>query len=200
MVDVGVVLAQLVGNFENARPALALRVKTASGDRTMKSIRNAMRFLVMAAMAGVLFTPRAEATSISVSPHFQNVNVGDPVTVDILVSDYSPSVVGGASFSSRYDSTLLTSTSFLLDPDLKMSNALNPILDFGSGFIGAGGTSPFEAFFVAGVDTATLATLQDGDPFRLATRDLPGDEPGLQQSGPLVRAGVRDISFRRTGK
>jgi PEP-CTERM motif len=90
------------------------------------------------------------------------------VQADIIVSGLTDAV-GGASFFVSFDSSILQGTSFTLDPDNKMGFALNPLLnDFGSGF-GGGGSSPFEAFFLAdaSLDSTALAGLQ-GAGFRLA--------------------------------
>ena len=136
----------------------------------MKSIRNVMGLLVAAAVAVVLAAPRVEATPvISVSPALQGAFVGDTVSADIIVSGLTTDAVGGVSFLLSFDSTILKGTGFTLDPDNKMGFALNPALnDFGSGF-SAGGTSPFEAFFLADVslDNTALLALQ-GTGFRLA--------------------------------
>lgn len=136
----------------------------------MKSIRNLMGFVVAAVVAGVLAAPRAEATPvISVVPALQGAFVGDTVSADILVSGLTTDAVGGVSFLLSFDSSILKGTSFTLDPDAKMGFALNPGLnDFGSGF-SAGGTSPFEAFFLAdaSLDNTALLSLQ-GAGFRLA--------------------------------
>ncbi len=135
----------------------------------MKSIRSAMRFLVLAGIAGAFFASRVEATPIiSVSPSTQNATVGDSVAVDILVSGIDPgTAVGGVSFDLSFNSAILQGVSFSLDPDFKMSDALDPILDLSGGFTG-GSNSPLDVFFTAGLDPAVLPGLQ-GTGFRVAT-------------------------------
>jgi len=140
----------------------------------------ATRFLVLGA-AALFLAARAEATPIvSVQPHFQTANVGDTVSVDIDVSGLTTNAVGGVSFLLSYDNSILKGSSFTLDPDAKMGFALNPAAnDFGSGF-GAGGSSPFEAFFLAdaSLNNAALLGLQ-GTGFRLATVNFSAIGTGL---------------------
>jgi len=152
----------------------------------MKSIRKVARFLALAVVAGAMIAARAEATPIiSVSPASQTVTQGDNVSVDIIVSGLTTDAVGGVSFLLSYDASILKGTTFVLDPDAKMGFALDPVdNDFGSGF-GAGGSSPFEAFFLADVslDNTALLGLQ-GTGFRLATVNFSAVLPG--QTGLIL--------------
>jgi hypothetical protein len=144
----------------------------------MKSIRK-MAGLALVGIVALMFAPRAEATSIVVTPHSQTVIAGSPFVVDIDVTGVaaiSPLLVGGASFNLAFDDTILTGQSFTLDPDGVMSNLANPIIDGGSGF-GPGGASAFSAFFIASYDALSLPA--QPDTFRLATLTFLGKTPGF---------------------
>ena len=141
----------------------------------MKSIRNVTRFLALAAIAGLLFAPRAGATTISITPPAVTVGQGTNFSVDVIVSGLTTTGVGGASFLVTFDDSLIKGTGFTLDPGGKMGAGL---VDFGSGFTGAG-SSPFEAFFIADatLNNAALLALQ-GTGFTLATLNFSAVLPG----------------------
>jgi len=151
------------------------------------SIRKAIRVLAVGVLAAVLLVGRAEAASISLVPNSQNVALGANFSVDVMVSGLAANQsVGGASFLLGFDSSILQGTGFTLDPDAKMGFALDPVSnDFGSSF-GAGGTSPFEGFFLADVslNDAALQALQ-GSGFRLATLNFTAIASGFS---PLTLA------------
>jgi PEP-CTERM motif-containing protein len=133
----------------------------------MKTIRNVTRLVGLAVVAALMFVPRAGATTISITPPAVSTTQGSSFSVDVIVSGLTTTAVGGASFLVSFDDSLIKGTTFTLDPDSKMGGA--SILDFGSGFTGAG-NSPFEAFFIADatLDNTALLALQ-GSGFRLAT-------------------------------
>jgi len=134
------------------------------------SIRKVTRILALGVLAAVLLAGRAQAATITLLPQDQNAVLGGNVAVDIMVSGLLNQSVGATSFLLSYDSSVLQGTGFTLDPDAKMGFALDPVAnDFGSGF-GAGGVSPFVAFFLADItmDDTALQALQ-GTGFRLAT-------------------------------
>lgn len=152
-----------------------LDASAASGDRTMKSIRKVTRFLVLAAIAGLLVAPRASATTISITPPAVTVSQGTNFSVDVIVSGLTANAVGGASFLVTFDDSLIKGTGFTLDPGGKMGAGL---VDFGSGFTG-GNNSPFEGFFIAdaSLNNAALLALQ-GTGFTLATLNFTAILPG----------------------
>jgi len=146
----------------------------------MKTIRNATRFLVLAA-AAVLLAARAEATPIiSVVPHFQSVLVGDTVSVDIDVSGLTQPT-GAVSFLLNYDNSILHGATFTPDPDGVMGVALNPLFNNASlGFTGAAPNTHLDAFFAADLsfNPAALA-LREGAGFRLANVTFSATNTGL---------------------
>ena len=134
------------------------------------SIRKVTRIMVLAVLAAVVLVGRAQASTITLVPQNQDVTLGSNFAVDIMINGLVNQSVGGASLTLSYDPSVLAGTGFTLDPDAKMGFALDPgSNDFGSGF-GAGGTSPFTAFFLAdaSLDDTALQGLQ-GASFRLAT-------------------------------
>jgi len=156
----------------------------------MKTIRNVTRLVGLAVVAALMLVPRAGATTISITPPAVSVQQGNGFSVDVIVSGLTTQGVGGASFLVSFDDSLIKGTTFTLDPDSKMGGAA--IVDFGSGFTGAG-NSPFEAFFIAdaSLNNAGLLALQ-GTGFRLATLNFNAvavGQTGLNLSfEPLVGA------------
>ncbi len=145
----------------------------------MKSIWKVSRLMAAEGVAALMFAPRAEATSIVVTPHFQTAVQGSTtVTVDIDVTGVSaiqPALfIGGASFDFDFDSTILQGTNAVLDPDGQIAQGMGII---GSGSFGAAGTSPFEAFFISAQDPALFTTQPDS--FRLAELTFTALAPGL---------------------
>jgi hypothetical protein len=86
------------------------------------SIRNVTRVFALGLLAGVVLAGEAYATPIvSISPVSQTVNVGDPVSVDVLVSGLGAAeAVGGFSFILSFNSAILSGSTFTVDPDSKM--------------------------------------------------------------------------------
>lgn len=147
----------------------------------MSILRNLKRVLVLGVLAGAFFAARVDAASITLNPQNSNINVGDPLSVDINVSLGATEAVGGVSLLLSFDQTIITGVSFTRDPDAKMGFALDPVSnDFGSGFNGAGG-SPLTLYFLADIslpDFASLNALQ-GSGFRLATVNFSGIANGF---------------------
>ena len=139
----------------------------------MKSITGTLGKLAVIAAASMACLSAAHADPIfTVTPSLLNVatSTANVLTVDIIVSGLT-SAVGGYSFDLNYDGGLLAFSSYLVDPDTKMGNAANPILDFSTGAgVNKVGMDILSGFFLPG-DEATLAALQ-GAGFRLGTVTL----------------------------
>jgi hypothetical protein len=71
------------------------------------------RWMTWVAVAGLAtaFAPAAAALSLAVHPLATRVAAGDPVTVEIVVSDLGSDVVGGYSLTLNHDPSLLSPVS-----------------------------------------------------------------------------------------
>ena len=151
----------------------------------MKRINRTLRLLAVTAVAlGTLLpTAPAQAITVSVSPATQTINVGDPASIDIVVSGLTQpaDAVGGFSLKLGFNNALLSGVSYLNDPGGKMGAVP---LDLSTGF--AGGL--LDLFFVADASEtqATLAASQ-GASFTLARVSFTGLAPGLS---PLTLSNV----------
>ena len=102
----------------------------------MTSISRVLRVFAVTLVIGTGLVARAEAIPVvSVEPSSQTANVGDMVSVDILISGLSVPV-GGFSFLLDFVDTILSGVSFTLDPD----NTFTGLADFSPGFTGGTGT------------------------------------------------------------
>ena len=147
----------------------------------MKSIHRTLRRLALAALATTAFLSQAEAAPVvSISPASQNIGVGSPGSIDIIVSGLTDPT-GGFSLTLGFNNTFLSSVSFLNDPGGKMGAAP---LDLSGGF--AGGS--LDLFFVAdaSISLADLTT-SEGASFTLATVNFMGLADGLS---PLTLSNV----------
>lgn len=140
----------------------------------MKRFNRTLRLLAVtaAALGTLLSTAPAQAIAVYVSPATQNINVGDPASIDIFVSGLTDPV-GGFSLVLSFNDAFLTGGGSTNDPDGKMG-ALP--LDMSGGFSGGS----LDLFFVADANEteASLAALQGGS-FRLATVSFTGLAAGL---------------------
>jgi len=142
----------------------------------MKTISRTLRMLAATALsATVLLSQAVAAPIVSIQPTDQTIQVGDPASIDIIVSglDGLTGPVGGFAFDLVFNGVVLTGVAYTNDPDGKMGAAP---LDLSGGF--AGGT--LNIFFVADVNEteASLAASQ-GAGFRLATVEFMGAVNGL---------------------
>ena len=145
----------------------------------MKTISRTLRMLAATALSATVLLSQAVASPIvSIVPSDQTINVGDPATIDIIVSglDGVTGPVGGFSFNLVFNGVVLTGVSYTNDPDTKMG-ALP--LDLSNGFTGGAG-SPLDIFFAADASEteATLAASQ-GASFRLTNVEFAGAANGL---------------------
>ena len=147
------------------------------GDPVVKSIQRTIRMLAAAvALTAGTFLPQAHAAPIvvSVTPVTQTIGVGDPATVDIVVSGLTQpgEAIGGFSLDLGFNGAFLSGVSFLNDPGVKMGTGV----DFLSGFNG----SSLSLFFVADplATQASLAASQ-GAGFTLARVSFMGLASGL---------------------
>lgn len=145
----------------------------------MKRINRTLRLLAVAAasLGTLLSTAPAQAITVSISPATQNVAVGDPASIDIVVSGLTQpgDAVGGFYLLLAFNDTFLSGVDFDLDPDGRMG-AFDGANDFSLGFVG--GT--LDLFYVANAseDQTSLAALQ-GASFTLARVFFLGLAPGL---------------------
>lgn len=129
-------------------------------------MKTAKPVLLLGFLLGALVSTTANAALIGIDPVFQSANIGDTVSVDIVVSDLAADEsVGGVSLFLSFDDSILRGEDFTLDPLNVMGNED----DFFSGFAGGDG-SPLELIFLADflLDHAALQALQ-GDSFVAAT-------------------------------
>lgn len=157
----------------------------------MKRINRTLRLLAVAAasLGTLLSTAPAQAITVSISPATQNVAVGDPASIDIVVSGLTQpgDAVGGFYLLLAFNDTFLSGVDFDLDPDGRMG-AFDGANDFSLGFVG--GT--LDLFYVANAseDQTSLAASQ-GASFTLARVSFLGLAPGLS---PLL-LGAAELSM-----
>jgi hypothetical protein len=152
----------------------------------MTSVNKLFRILTVALALTGAFAAQTEAAIISVSPVSQGGNIGDTITADIIVSGLAADEsVGGVSFLLSFNGSVLSGTTFAVDPDDRMGAEL----DLSFGFTGGAG-SPLDVFFLAdaGLDHDDLKALQ-GPGFRVATISFQAIANGfsglvLSASGP----------------
>ena len=155
----------------------------------MKSIHRTLQRLALAALTATAFLSQAEAAPVvSINPSTQNIGVGAPGAVDIVVSGLTDPT-GGFSLTLAFNSSFLTGVSFLNDPGVKMG-ALP--LDLSGGFSGGS----LDLFFAADA-SATFASLTaaEGSSFTLATINFSGASAGLS---PLMLSNVVLSNFDGT--
>ena len=141
----------------------------------MKTISRTLRMLAATALSATVLLSQAVASPIvSIVPNDQTIAVGDPASIDIIVSGLTDPV-GGYSILLTFNGAFISGTSYTYDPDGKMGTPV----DFSFGFTGAGG-SPLDIFLFpdAGQTEASLSALQ-GASFRLATVSFLGVANGL---------------------
>jgi len=160
----------------------------------MKRNLRALGALASIAVAATTFLSQAQAApmlSISLTPA-TDVAFGGPIQVDIFVGGLTGLVggtVGGYSFNLNYDSSRMSFSTFLQDPDTKMGNGGNIAFLFGTGngagLVNFGVLAGFAGIVPdPGNDEAALAGLQ-GTGFRL----------GRANFTALGNAGFADFSL-----
>jgi len=145
----------------------------------MKTISRTLRMLAATALSATMLLSQAVASPIvSIDPSDQTINVGDPASINIIVSglDGLTGPVGGFQFKLVFNGVVLTGVTYTNDPGGKMGAVP---LDLSDGFAGGTG-SPLDIFFVADASEteATLAASQGGA-FILATVNFTGAANGL---------------------
>src|ERR671912_2662795 len=122
----------------------------------MTMIRLGKRVCALAVLAAVCFAVSAEAATITISPASQNKNVGDGVSIDILLSGLAADEqVGGVSLTLSFNDSILNGVGYTNDPDAKMGFAAceaeaaldpaEPMCELSFGFDGGAG-SPLDIF------------------------------------------------------
>lgn len=155
----------------------------------MKSIHRTLQRLALAAFAATAFFSQAEAAPIvSISPASQNIGVGAPGSIDIIVSGLTVPT-GGFSLTLGFNNSFLSSVGFLNDPGVKMG-ALP--LDLSGGFSGGS----LDLFFAADASSTLLGlTASEGSSFTLAHVSFLGLANGLS---PLTLSNVVLSNFDGT--
>ncbi len=140
----------------------------------MKRFNLPLRLLAVTTVAmGALFSVApAKAITVSIAPSSQTIGVGDPATVDIVVSGLTQAV-GGFELDLGFNDSILATGSYLNDPNVTMG-ALP--LDLSLGW----GVGTLNLFFVADLleTEASLAAAQ-GTSFILARVSFTGASLGL---------------------
>jgi len=149
----------------------------------MNSIRRTVRMWAIATAAATAFLGQVQAAPVvTVSPATQNVGVGDPASVNILVSGLTEAV-GGFSFVLDFNESFLS----FVDYTFNLGNVLGagPTDDLSFGLIDA---NSLDVFILADV-SATEAELEaaQGATFVLATVNFTGLANGLS---PLILSNV----------
>lgn len=155
----------------------------------MKSIHRTLQRLALAALTATAFLSQAEATPVvSISPATQNIGVGAPGSINIIVSGLTVPA-GGFSLTLAFNNSFLSGVSFFNDPGGKMGAFP---LDLSGGFLGGS----LDLYFAADA-TSTLAglTTSEGASFTLATVNFLGAASGLS---PLTLSKVVLSNFDGT--
>ena len=133
--------------------------------------RLATAMLVM----GVIAAAPAGAATISVVPVAPVIGVGDPLTVDLVVSLGSGEEVGGFSLTLAFEPSL-TGVGYVNDPGGKMGTGLDSSAMNAASFDLVYGAQDFGPPGPDAIDEATLAALQ-GAGFTLARLSFTGAAP-----------------------
>lgn len=151
----------------------------------MRSIGKAVRTLAATALVVAGSVATSQASTISVSPSSQTINVGGTAAVDILLSGLAANeTVGAFAVLVTFNNAVIGSPdSYTVDPDAKMG-AYDPFNDFSvplSGSINFGG-STVDMYYLANLvtfPTDPLLKASEGSGFRLATLIFTGLTEGL---------------------
>jgi hypothetical protein len=149
------------------------------------SIRKVVRLLAVAAVVGAGFGATSEASTISIVPASQTIDIGQTTGIDIVLSGLAANeTVGAFSIVLKFNDTILDGAGYANDPGLKMGAGardcfLGPC-DLSGGFAG-GVNSPLDLYFAADLVTpqAVMHTLQTTGVFVLAHVDFKGATEGL---------------------
>lgn len=148
------------------------------GDKDMTSTFKVFRVAALAILLGFGAVRHAAAAPIvSIEPVLQTVQVGDALSVDLVVSGLTE-VIGGFQALLSFDDSILSGVGYVIDPDDEFDGEL----DLSLGFSGAGlDDSPLD-LFVVGAPSAGQPTS-----FRLATISFLATALG---KSPLTLSGV----------
>ncbi len=139
-----------------------------------------VRFAALAVLGLATMGARAEAATISLSPSAQNVDVGNQVSVDVMVGLSQGEVVGGAYLDLTFDNALIGAVSATNDPDVIMDSTACPsdpgFCDFSFGF--GAGTYNLDLLADLAISEVDLGIAQ-GALFRLARLTFSGLVPGV---------------------
>jgi hypothetical protein len=190
-------------------------------------MKNAIGTMLATGALLVAMSPTSNAFVVGFTPTSQSVHVGDNVSVDITVSDFSASEsLGDYDFVFSFDNSILNLSSIMFGNELGFSDQGS--VDLGSGDINLYGLSFEDAEFLESnqADSFTLATLsfgtlglgissldisstfafgdQFGDPLRAelssgAIEVLEGQSVGVPEPGALLllSTGLAAMGFAR---
>jgi cohesin domain-containing protein len=150
------------------------------------SMRKSISMLSAVLLLGVGLVPAADALTLSVVPQASTLNVGDTVSVDVVVSDLvnggAPSL-GAYDIDLSFDPSVLSFASIAFGTGLSVTGVPSIIQEFA---LGTGFVNPFEASLE---DTADLNALQAGA-FTLFTITFNAGQVGTS----LLSLGVNSLS------
>jgi hypothetical protein len=122
----------------------------------------------------------ASALTLSFAPSALSAGIGDPILVDVVVSDLGTDLVAGFDLDVTYDASVLTATGVGFGLNLGDPAAFEAFTDV---ILAIPGTVDFAE--VSLLDAAQLAALQTGPSFTLATLQF-----------DVIGAGVSPLAYR----
>ena len=143
--------------------------------------------LVVVVGGGLLQAPGVEAVTIDFVPSSQTVALGDPVSVDVVVSglDVSGEIIRAFDLDATYDPSILSATDVLID------TSLGGLLDSFGGFdLSTPGVVDF--FEVSLLSDSELEAIQ-GDSFTLATLLFDSIAAGTSPLGLVAEGGFNVV-------
>lgn len=151
----------------------------------MNGINRKLRELALAALAATALLSQAQAAPVvSVNPSTQTIGVGDPATVDVIVSGLTQAL-GGFSFVLGFNNTFLSFDTSTNNPNSKMG--ASPV-DLSFGFDPIISNNSIDVFYLADQNATEAGLVGDqGASFTLATVNFLGSANGLS---PLTLTGV----------
>lgn len=132
-----------------------------------------LHVLTRTLLAMVFLAGPASAATISFAPGSQSVEIGDSVSVDIVVSDLGGEIVSAYDLDIQYDAAILNATGVSFDTGLGDALAFEALESFDVGTAGL-----VDLAQVSLLGDAALLALQGGDEVRLATLVFEAVGPG----------------------
>jgi hypothetical protein len=92
-------------------------------------MRNALKLILTVFLAVLLFSGPSYATSIDFFPVSSSIELGDPIAVDIVISDLRGVPLAAFDFNVNYDDAILQFDSYTLGDDLGLIDPFDPLAD-----------------------------------------------------------------------